>query len=483
MSWKLGLGIWDAETGSMRALLFFVGWLLFASSFHGTALAEAPVLLVKNGLVFTEKPGEEAPAIGYFTVGSDGKILQIAAGTPPAGLDAVTVIDAKGKFVTPGFISAHTHLYQSVMRGLGIDQTLFGWGKAMGRVAGAATPDERYLFTLVGCYDLLAHGITTSYAFNDAGGHPGYDQKGFEGCLASGMRFLHGYCLPFKGDHASRIADFETFYKFTAAYRESPTFLGISLGGYSCFTKDKSYAMTEGEIMKKYNLWNEAHYLEPPEPPIVQAQQAMFSWYVESGELGPHLSFGHFIHVNDAILKQVAAAGAGMVWNPLSNGRLASGTPDIPKYRSLGIRIGMGVDGQASADLANPFENMRAGLYAIRAKYENAAILMPRDVLRYHTLGSADVLGIADRVGSLEPGKYADFLLIDPKTPETGPIFDPYGTLVLACDTDNVEQVYVGGKLVAEHGVCVKPGVKQTWAQAYAAVDRIMKAPAPPSEF
>jgi cytosine/adenosine deaminase-related metal-dependent hydrolase len=465
----------------MRLLLLLPAILFFLSSF--SAHAETAALLVKNGLIFTEKPGETAPAIGYFTAGKDGKILQVAAGTVPAGVQADHVIDAKGKFVIPGFVSGHTHIYQSVIRGVGIDQTLRGWGKAMDRVSGACTPEDRYLFNLVGCYDLLAHGITTSYAFNDAGGHPGWNEKGFEGCLASGLRFLHGYCLPFKGDHASRLADFETFYKFTQAYQGKPTFLGVSLGGYSCFTKDRSYAMDEGEIMKKYNLWNEAHYLEPPEPDIVQAQQSMFSWYIDSGELGSHLCFGHFIHVNDDILKKVAAAGASMVWNPLSNGRLASGTPDIPRYRSMGIRIGMGVDGQASADIADPFENMRAGLYVIRAKYMNAAILMPADVLRFHTLGSADVLGIADRVGSLEPGKYADFLIVDPRTPETGPIYDPYGTLVLACGSSNIEQAYVGGKLIADHGVCVQPGVKEAWNNAYAAVDRIMKAPAPPSDF
>jgi cytosine/adenosine deaminase-related metal-dependent hydrolase len=88
----------------------------------------------------------------------------------------------------------------------------------------------------------------------------------------------------------------------------------------------------------------------------------------------------------------------------------------------------MGVDGEASADLADPFENMRTGLYAIRAKYENASVMSPYDVMRLHTMGSADVLGVADRLGSLEVGKLADFLVIDPG--EYGHVFDPYATLV-----------------------------------------------------
>ena len=114
---------------------------------------------------------------------------------------------------------------------------------------------------------------------------------------------------------------------------------------------------------------------------------------MDSGLLSKQLIFGHFIHTNSFILAESAKAGVAMSWNPLSNGRLASGVADIPAYLKAGIRVGMGVDGEASADMADPFENMRTGLYAIRDKYENATIMSPYDVLRLHTMGSADVLG------------------------------------------------------------------------------------------
>jgi cytosine/adenosine deaminase-related metal-dependent hydrolase len=102
---------------------------------------------------------------------------------------------------------------------------------------------------------------------------------------------------------------------------------------------------------------------------------------------------------------------------------------------------------------------MRMGLYVIRAKYESAAILQPEDVLRFHTLGTADVLGVADRVGSLEPGKWGDFLIVDPASMATGPVFNACATLVLACDTPNIDQVYVGGRLVVDHGNPTNPDV------------------------
>ena len=140
-----------------------------------------------------------------------------------------------------------------------------------------------------------------------------------------------------------------------------------------------------------------------------------------------------------------------MSWNPLSNGRLASGVADIPKYLKKGIRVGMGVDGEASADLADPFENMRSGLYAIRDKYEDATVMSPYTVLYLHTMGSADVMGVADKLGSLEKGKFADFLVLDPK--DYGTVFDPYASLVLVTSQEDLVRVYVGGELKVEKGV------------------------------
>jgi len=116
----------------------------------------------------------------------------------------------------------------------------------------------------------------------------------------------------------------------------------------------------------------------------------------------------------------------------------------------MGIRVGMGVDGEASADLADPFENMRTGLYAIHDKYEDANVMSPYQVLWLHTMGSADVLNVKDKLGSLEPGKFADFLLINPKRLGIS-LEDPYANLVLVAAERDIDSVYVGGELLVEH--------------------------------
>ncbi len=438
-------------------------------------------ILVKNGMLFTLQADETSPRKGYLLAGEDGKILRVGYGDPPPGIRATQTIEAAGKFVVPGFVSAHCHPYQAVTRGLATDQPLGGWLDTVRPYRAGIPAGDSYYNTLFGCIDLLRHGITTAFNFNDSNGQRDVDMEAFNGELASGIRFVHGYCLPVRGTRGVRLADFEAFYAYTRPFAKRAAFLAVGLGGYTCAVQDEDYTLLEGEIMARYGLYNEAHYLEAADPAQVAEQRAKFGWFAAGGELGPRLCFGHLVHPDDEILRKIAASGAGMVWNPLSNGRLASGVAEIPKMRRLGIRIGMGVDGQASADIADPFENMRSGLYSIRARYQDAAILAPRDVLGFHTLGSADVIGVADRVGSLEKGKYADFLIIDPHKMETGPVFDPYGTLVLACGVPNVERVYVGARLAVENGVCTNPDFARICAEVSARMARLRAGPASPA--
>jgi cytosine/adenosine deaminase-related metal-dependent hydrolase len=135
-----------------------------------------------------------------------------------------------------------------------------------------------------------------------------------------------------------------------------------------------------------------------------------------------------------------------MSWQPLSNGRLGSGIADIPKYLKLGLKVGLGVDGEASADIADPFENMRMGLYSIRSSYGHASVMQAIDVLRMATLGSAEVMGVDDKIGSLDVGKFADFVIIKPPSP----VIDAAATVVFSVNNANIDAVYVGGERVVD---------------------------------
>ena len=422
-------------------------------------------LLVKNAFVLTMAAGQREPVKGYLVVGQDGRLSAVAAGDPPTNLAAEQTLDAGGHWVIPGFISAHSHLWQSAFRGLGADKTLLGWIDALYTPAVKASPEDMYWFTLDGALDHLEHGITTAFNFNyeartrgraTAGTVDKYDQAGFRAETGSGIRFVHALSVgratapgvqPVYGVEQARES-LKPFLDWTNQQPKNTRFLSVMISGLTAFNNTYQQTLMEKQLGDEFHLANQTHYLEPPETQY--EQQSKFRWFMESGLLSKQLIFGHFIHTNSFILEESGKAGVAMSWNPLSNGRLASGVADIPACLKAGIRVGMGVDGEASADVADPFENMRTGLYAIRDKYEDATIMSPYDVLRLHTMGSADVLGVADRLGSLEPGKLADFLVIDPTRFRT--IFDPYASLVFVAEERDLERVYVGGDLLVDHG-------------------------------
>ncbi len=434
--------------------------LLLVSSASGQTAAPA-ALLVTNARLFTMAPERQKPFTGYLAVGADGRIAAVGEGAAPAGLRAAQTFDAHGHWVLPGFLSAHSHLWQAAYRGIAADKTLPGWIDGLYNLrASKASAEDFYWFTLDGALDHLAHGITAAYNFNYGGTRWGRcrgndcDELEYKAELDSGIRFVHGYQqdqISAEDQLPQARARLKDFLTWLATQPPSTRLLSVMLNGGTAFNETYQQAVAEKAMMDEFHLGNQSHYLEPPD--TVTAEQAKFKWFEDSGLLGPTLYFGHFIHTNDAILAKVAAAHSGMSWNPLSNGRLASGVADIPRYLKMGIRVGMGVDGEASADLADPFENMRTGLYAIRDKYEDATILSPYQVLYLHTMGSADVMGVKDKLGSLETGKFADFLVLDPT--RFGTVFDPYASLVLVAAQGDLERVYVGGKLMVERGALV----------------------------
>ena len=106
--------------------------VLLASAALSLAQSTVPAkLVVTNAFILTMAKGHHEPVKGYMVGGEDGRLLTVAAGDPPAGLQAKQSLDAGGHWIIPGFISAHSHLWQSAFRGLGSDQTLLGWIDAL----------------------------------------------------------------------------------------------------------------------------------------------------------------------------------------------------------------------------------------------------------------------------------------------------------------------------------------------------------------
>ena len=360
--------------------------------------AQPPRLLVKNARLFTMAPQQRDPFTSYLLVAHDGTILTVGSGSPPLSLSARQVVDAEGKWVMPGFISAHSHLWQAAYRGIAADKTLLSWiNDLYFQRAAKASPEDMYWFCLLGALDHLQNGITAVYNFNYAriywqGDDNDFDRAEFRAEEKSGIRFIHGYepGMIHPGVSISQARSrLSAFLDWIPTQGPSLDYLGVMLNGGTAFNNTYQQSVMEKVLMDEFSLSNQSHYLEPPEPSTQTEERAEFRWFADSGLLSHRLVFGHFIHADDSILTEAVKHGVSMTWNPLSNGRMVSGVADIPKYLKMGMSVGMGIDGEASGDLADPFENMRAGLYAVRDKYQDATVISPYQLIMLHTVTPA----------------------------------------------------------------------------------------------
>lgn len=447
-------------------------------------------LLIQNGTILSMASGQTTPFQGYVLVDENGLISEIGEGTFERANEVTTVVDATGQLVAPGFISAHSHLFTSGSRGLGMDESLYGWIEAMTCYTDHADAEDIYWATKHGSLDFLRNGITTAYDFVSSG--QGFDKEDagrgtftdevkpiefqeaqFKAKIDAGIRFINSLWLTEMPTREETFARFDHMFSFAEAFEDNPLFLKMALSGAVQWAESIETAHLEVEAMKRYGLINQPHFLETPYN--VEWQRSKFDWYREAGALGPDLVFGHFVQTTDAMIEEAARYGCGMVWLPTSNGRLASGFANIPKCRCCGMRVGVGLDDQSCTDLSDPFQNLRMGIYTQRANEKEPGAMSVYDMLHLHTLGSAEVLGVADKVGSLEVGKFGDILIVDPRQPDTGPIHDAYGTYVLACGLRNLKQVFVGGERVAYDGAIVHQDESIVSGELHKRIQRIKK--------
>ena len=262
-----------------------------ATARAGPGPAGRASLLVKNALLLTLKPGD-APYAGYFLVGADGKIAAIGPGAPPPEASAGRILDAAGKFVAPGFVSAHSHLFQSPLRGLGANHTLFGWLDAISRLCAHATPEDIYWFCLHGALDFLRSGITTAYDFTysgELGGGqksvgigeavtgPAVNQEPYEAAqirakLDAGLRFIDSISIVPLGTEDEIQQRIEGILAYAARFSDHPLFLKMAISGWVQRASGIESAHREARFMRTYGLMNQAHFLESPER--VPEQQA-----------------------------------------------------------------------------------------------------------------------------------------------------------------------------------------------------------------
>jgi cytosine/adenosine deaminase-related metal-dependent hydrolase len=384
------------------------------------------------------------------------------------------VIDARGKILLPGLINTHHHLYQTLTRAVPAAQNanLFGWLKTLYPIWAGLTSEAVYVSALVGMAELIMSGCTTAsdhlYIYpNDAR----IDDE-IRAAQEIGLRFHASRGSMSLGESQGglppdRVVEDEREIlddtrRSIEAYHQGDRFgmTRIVVAPCSPFSVTPDLMRDSVSLARSYNVHLHTHLAETLDEEtfcLSQFGRRPVEYAEELGWVGSDVWYAHGVHVNGSEIKLMAHTGTGVCHCPSSNMRLASGIAPVRAYRDHGVRVGLGVDGSASNDSGHLLAEARQALLLGRLSpgQPHAAGdptgLTADDVLEIATLGGAQVLG-RDDVGSLEPGKAADFIAFDlGQLGYAGALHDPVAALVF-CTPQQVDLSVINGRIVVEDG-------------------------------
>jgi 5-methylthioadenosine/S-adenosylhomocysteine deaminase len=171
----------------------------------------------------------------------------------------------------------------------------------------------------------------------------------------------------------------------------------------------------------------------------------------DHGLLGPTTVLAHAVVLSDDEVTRLGHTKTAIAHCPLSNLKLASGVCRVPDLLAAGATVGLGTDGPSSSNDLDLFIAMRMAALLHKGTRGDATLLPAAEVLRMATINSARALGIDHLVGSIEVGKRADLVRLDPDSPSLTPSFDAASTVVYAASRADVVDVWVDGKQVVDN--------------------------------
>jgi cytosine/adenosine deaminase-related metal-dependent hydrolase len=437
-------------------------------------------LLVRNAkiLVTMDDHHREITDGGLFI--RDGFIDQVGPTTElPSTADEI--LDLSDHILLPGLVNTHHHFYQTLTRVIPAaqDANLFNWLKTLYPIWARMTPDHIWVSTKSALSELALSGCTTAsdhlYLFpngsklddeilaarevglrlhasrgsmslgeSDGGLPPDSVVEGESYILSESQRVIEQYHDPKRG-----------------------SFTQVVLAPCSPFSVTSELMKQSAVLAREYGVQLHTHLAETEDEESFCMQlfgHRPVGYMQELDWVGNDVWFAHAVYVNAAEVGVFALHGCGVAHCPTSNMRLASGIAPIKEYIKAGVKVGLGVDGSASNDGSHLIEEVRQAMLLARVREgitgfslsddPNRKLMTAREALWLGTRGGAGVLGRTD-IGSLEPGKCADFFAIDlNRLDYAGAVQDPVSAVVF-CAPVKVDFTVVGGKFVVKESQMV----------------------------
>lgn len=370
--------------------------------------------------------------------------------------NASRVIDGRGKVVAPGFISTHNHVGYTVFRGRSEDAGLACVPGMYMPMITILSRDERLAIGSLTYGELLKSGVTTTLQMEeDADVYAPFVEK--LGCR-SNMGIMTQDADLDAMTRGEFIFDAELREaQMAQAIRFADDWHGKADGRIQVMMTPNMSICSSPELLQASRRAADERGLRlsthlgwgPAEVEIVQRLHGVspFEYMRDNGLLAADTVAAHCYVVSDEDTDILAQSGACVAHCPLMNAVRGHIAP-IQKYREAGITISLGIDNM----FADHFEVVRAAVMMARIKTQDQQAILAEDALRLATMGGAKALGREDDLGSIEPGKIADLMVMNYRAFGLRPTLDPVQNLVYHGHSKDVETVIVNGAVVVEDG-------------------------------
>lgn len=403
-------------------------------------------VVIEGALVVTMDTSERVIDDGVVAI-ADGAISAVVPRSEADGLQGRETIDATGRLVIPGLINGHVHMGDSLFRSLVEDLPLEPWLERLWISERAfVTHDNVRLGVDLALAEMIRSGTTCGLDMF------WFPEAAAEASMEAGFRVVTGpiffdYDGPDGIASPDRIPIGEAWFERFGEER----FVTPCVGPHNALTVSPDGMVAARELADRHGALFHTHCSETRTE--VETTTGRFGAtpvaHLDAlGILNGPTALAHCVHLTDDDFVRLRRTGAAVLHNPLSNLKLGSGIAPVARMLDEGIPVLVGTDGPVSSNDLDMWTAMRFAGLLQRGAHQDPVLTPAIEVMRMVTSVGARALGLGDDIGSIEPGKRADLVLIDLDRPHLAPMFDVYAHLVYSVGRDDVRSVMIDGDWV-----------------------------------
>jgi cytosine/adenosine deaminase-related metal-dependent hydrolase len=378
--------------------------------------------------------------------------------------------DCNGNILLPGLFNTHLHMAQGMLRGVSEGKQLLplsNWlTKRIWPLQGSYTEQDACASAALCVLEMLKSG-TVGFVECLLAGIYGFDGIS-EMILQSGIRAALGrVVMDISPDDRDRIGMHPGMWEprqqcIDGALDAHQKWEGAGDGRLQVWFGCRSIEAINhpsvfdevGQLAREHNMGITIHHSEMPgNIDYVRSlgYRTPTEFSLDKGLLGPHTVLAHFIESDQEDWKMVAESGASVSHNPANNSTAGWGPAPVVGMMNAGVNVSLGSDGAPSNANMDLLRDMRVASHIARVKDHTRLALPSESVLEMATLNGVRAMGIGGQTGSIEPGKRADFIIINTDVPHLQPIWNPVAAIVFGAQGSDVDTVVIDGKVVMQN--------------------------------